>query len=227
MRHPEDDRHYLGSPGRRRLLRAGMGSIAAAAAGGLFGGRVAAAEPLGSTVPEVDKLAVRVVTDSYHHAFERSTKIGPLEIQRFGFAVSATEPPKRTVQNEWGLAWHIESQRAAETRQVLFDFAYTPETLLNNLALFGIDPSKLDAIALSHSARVNSTFPAIPGSSGRSIAKPSSRRASSSRSPRSPRCWRLTASRPASSRPRASRRCCRRPACRSACKGGWAASSRR
>jgi 7,8-dihydropterin-6-yl-methyl-4-(beta-D-ribofuranosyl)aminobenzene 5'-phosphate synthase len=150
MRHPEDDRHYLGSPGRRRLLRAGMGSIAAAAAGGLFGGRVAAAEPLGSTVPEVDKLAVRVVTDSYHHAFERSTKIGPLEIQRFGFAVSATEPPKRTVQNEWGLAWHIESQRAAETRQVLFDFAYTPETLLNNLALFGIDPSKLDAIALSH-----------------------------------------------------------------------------
>ncbi len=277
MRNPEDDRHYLGSPGRRRLLRAGMGSIAAAAAGGLFGGRVAAAEPLGSTVPEVDKLAVRVVTDSYHHAFERSTKIGPLEIQRFGFAVSATEPPKRTVQNEWGLAWHIESQRAAETRQVLFDFAYTPETLLNNLALFGIDPSKLDAIALSHghydhfggmvgfleatkgklkkdlpfylgseecfctrelnvpgnpgtksaSARVNSTFPAIPGGSGRWIAKPSSRRASSSRSPRSPRCWRHTGSRPASSRPRASKRSCHRPACRSACKVRWAASPRR
>lgn len=150
MREEPQDRDYLGSAGRRRLLRAGMGSIAAAAAGGLFGSRVAAAEPLGSAVPEVDKLAIRVVTDSYHHAFERSTKLGSLEIQRFGFAVSAAEPPRRTVQNEWGLAWHIESQRGAESRQVLFDFGYTPETLLNNLALFGIDPSKLDAIALSH-----------------------------------------------------------------------------
>jgi 7,8-dihydropterin-6-yl-methyl-4-(beta-D-ribofuranosyl)aminobenzene 5'-phosphate synthase len=145
-----DDSRYLGSYGRRRLLRAGTGSIAVAAAGGLFGHRVAVAEPLGSKVPEVDKLAVRVVTDSYHHAFERSTKIGPLEVVRFGFAVSPTEPPKRALQNEWGLAWHIESQRGAETKQVLFDFGYTPETLLNNLALLGVDPSKLDAIALSH-----------------------------------------------------------------------------
>lgn len=145
-----DDDQYLGSYGRRRLLRAGTGSIAVAAAGGLFGHRVAVAEPLGSKVPEVDKLAVRVVTDSYHHAFERSTRIGPLEVVRFGFAVSPTEPPKRALQNEWGLAWHIESQRGAETKQVLFDFGYTPETLLNNLALLGIDSSKLDAIALSH-----------------------------------------------------------------------------
>jgi 7,8-dihydropterin-6-yl-methyl-4-(beta-D-ribofuranosyl)aminobenzene 5'-phosphate synthase len=150
MMRAADDSQYLGSYGRRRLLRAGTGSIAVAAAGGLFGHRVAVAEPLGSKVPEVDKLAVRVVTDSYHHAFERSTKIGPLEVVRFGFAVSPTEPPKRALQNEWGLAWHIESQQGAETKQVLFDFGYTPETLLNNLALLGVDPSKLDAIALSH-----------------------------------------------------------------------------
>jgi 7,8-dihydropterin-6-yl-methyl-4-(beta-D-ribofuranosyl)aminobenzene 5'-phosphate synthase len=150
MERASDDSQYLGSYGRRRLLRAGTGSIAVAAAGGLFAHRVAVAEPLGSKVPEVDKLAVRVVTDSYHHAFERSTRIGPLEVVRFGFAVSPTEPPRRALQNEWGLAWHIESQRGAETRQVLFDFGYTPETLLNNLALLGVDPSKLDAIALSH-----------------------------------------------------------------------------
>lgn len=150
MSRNQNEGSYLGSAGRRRILRAGMGSIAASAAGGLFGGRVASAEPLGSKVPEVDKLAVRVVTDSYHHAFERTTKIGSVEVQRFGFAVSATEPPKRTVQNEWGLAWHIESQQGNDTKQVLFDFAYTSETLLNNMALYGIDPSKLDAIALSH-----------------------------------------------------------------------------
>ena len=140
---------YLGSAGRRKILRAGVGSIAASAAGGLFGARVATAQPLGAKIPEVDRVAVRVVTDSYHHAFERSTKVGSLEIQRFGFAVSK-EPPKRALQNEWGLAWHIESQQGSDTKQVLFDFAYTSETLLNNMLLLGIDPSKLDAIALSH-----------------------------------------------------------------------------
>ena len=145
----ESQGNYLGSYGRRRVLKAGVTSIAASVAGGLFGGRVAVAQPIGQKVPEVDRLAVRVITDSYHHAFERSTKIGSLEVQRFGFAVTK-EPPKRTVQNEWGLAWHIESQIAADTKQVLFDFAYTSDTLLNNMLLFGIDPSKLDAIALSH-----------------------------------------------------------------------------
>jgi 7,8-dihydropterin-6-yl-methyl-4-(beta-D-ribofuranosyl)aminobenzene 5'-phosphate synthase len=140
---------YLGSTGRRKILRAGVGSIAASAAGGLFGARVATAQPLGAKIPEVDRVAVRVVTDSYHHAFERSTKVGSLEIQRFGFAVSK-EPPKRALQNEWGLAWHIESQQGSDTKQVLFDFAYTSETLLNNMLLLGVDPSKLDAIALSH-----------------------------------------------------------------------------
>lgn len=150
MQQANNDDQYLGSQGRRRLLRVGMGSIAAAAAGGLFGNRVATAEMLGPQVPEVDKLSVRVVTDSYHHAFERGAKIGPLEVQRVGFDVSPSSPPKRTLQNEWGLAWHIESQRAAETRQVLFDYGYTPETLLNNLDLLGIDPKMLDALVLSH-----------------------------------------------------------------------------
>jgi len=140
---------YLGNSNRRKILRAGLSSIAASAAGGLFGTRVATAEPLGSKVPEVDRLAVRVITDSYHHAFEKPAKIGSLEVQRFGFTVSK-DPPKRALQNEWGLAWHIESQQGAEIKQVLFDFAWTSETLLNNMALLGIDPSKFDAIALSH-----------------------------------------------------------------------------
>lgn len=144
-----DDGKYLGSLGRRKIMRAGAYSIATLASGGLLGSRIAIAQPLGSKVPEVDKVAVRVVTDSYHHAFERSTKIDSLEIQRYGFSVTK-EPPKRTLQNEWGLAWHIESTQGNETKQVLFDFAYTSDTLLNNMALLGIDPSKLDAIVLSH-----------------------------------------------------------------------------
>lgn len=146
------DAAYLGRPGRRRLLRAGTGSLALLAAGGLFGGRVVQARVLDSpaAVPVVDKLAVRMVTDSYHHAFEPSRIVAGVQVQRLGFAVSARTPPQRTLQNEWGLALQLESTRGSETRQVLVDFAYTSDTRLNNLLLAGIDASKLDALALSH-----------------------------------------------------------------------------
>lgn len=143
---------YLANPQRRRLFRAGAGSLAALAAGGLFSGRVAEAKPIDSpaAVPVVDRLAVRVVTDSYHHAFEPSRTVAGVQVQRLGFAVAPRTPPRRTLQNEWGLALHVESTLGSESRQLLFDFGYTPETLLNNLLLAGIDPARLDALALSH-----------------------------------------------------------------------------
>lgn len=147
---PHDD--YLASTGRRRLLRAGAGSLTALAAGGLFGGRVAVAQAIDkpADIPVVDRVAIRVVTDSYHHAFEPPRTLGSLQVQRLGFAVSPRTPPRRTLQNEWGLSLHVESVRGDETRQVLLDFGYTPEALLNNLLLCGIDTARLDAIALSH-----------------------------------------------------------------------------
>jgi 7,8-dihydropterin-6-yl-methyl-4-(beta-D-ribofuranosyl)aminobenzene 5'-phosphate synthase len=147
-----DHRSYLGSPARRRLLRAGVGSLATLAAGGLFSQRAVEAKPIESptAVPVVDRIAVRVVVDSYHHAFERSGTFAGVQVQRLGFAVAPRTPPRYTLQNEWGLSLHIESVRGDETRQVLLDFGYTPEALLNNLMLTGIDASKLDALALSH-----------------------------------------------------------------------------
>ena len=146
------DDSYLASAGRRQLLRAGAGSLSLLAAGGLFGGRVAVAATIDkpADVPVVDRVAIRVVTDSYHHAFEPPRTLGNLQVQRLGFDVKPGRPPRRTLQNEWGLSLHIESGRGDEVRQVLLDFAYTPEALLNNLLLCGIDVSKLDAIALSH-----------------------------------------------------------------------------
>jgi 7,8-dihydropterin-6-yl-methyl-4-(beta-D-ribofuranosyl)aminobenzene 5'-phosphate synthase len=80
---------------------------------------------------------------------EPSGQFGPVTIQRGGFALSRSAPP-RTLQNEWGLALHLESTRGSETRQVLADFGFTPETLNNNLAQLGIDPAKLDAMLLTH-----------------------------------------------------------------------------
>ena len=69
--------------------------LALMAAGGLFGGRVAQARALESpaAVPVVDKLAVRVVTDSYHHAFEPGRTTAGVQVQRHGFSVSPRTPP--------------------------------------------------------------------------------------------------------------------------------------
>jgi 7,8-dihydropterin-6-yl-methyl-4-(beta-D-ribofuranosyl)aminobenzene 5'-phosphate synthase len=139
---------YLGSPERRRLLTAmGVGGIGLA--GGVFSNiRVASAQPLTGAPPEVDRLSVRVVTDSYHHLFEPSGKFGAVAVERYRRPPSPEQP--RTVQNEWGLSLHTESTRGAETRQTLVDFGFTGDTLNNNFGELGIDPAKLDAMLLTH-----------------------------------------------------------------------------
>ena len=148
----QDQAPYLAESGRRDLLIRGTRSLAALAAGGLVGARVAQAQPIAvrDGTPSVDRLSITVVTDSYHHAFERAISRGALTVSRTGFSVAPGKRPDRTLQNEWGLSLHVESSRRNEVRRVLLDFGYTPATLLNNLALLGIDPAKLDALALSH-----------------------------------------------------------------------------
>ncbi len=136
---------YPGSPARRRLLAAMGLSLAGVAFSNI---RVASAQALTGAPPEVDRLSVRVVTDSYFHAFEPSGKFGEVTVQRYGRPPSANLP--RVLQNEWGLALHLESTRGSETRQTLVDFGFTSGALNNNLDLLGIDVAKLDAMLLTH-----------------------------------------------------------------------------
>ncbi len=140
---------YLGQLSRRDLLRSGvaLGVFSAALS---TAPRPARAQALSGAVPEVDSVAVRVVTDSYHHAFEPSRKVNDLTIQRFAFALTKDRPPRKALQSEWGLSLHLESRQGDSSRQILIDFGYTPETLNNNLELLGVDPSRLDAMMLSH-----------------------------------------------------------------------------
>ena len=117
--------------------------------GGFFSNiRIASAQNLIGAPPEVDRLSVRVVTDSYHHQFAPSGKFGDVTVQRY-FSPPSSQLP-RTIQNEWGLSLHLESSRGSESRQFLVDFGFTPETLNNNLDLMNIDPAKLDALLLTH-----------------------------------------------------------------------------
>ena len=144
------DKTRLGALDRRAALCGGgaaaFGTLIASLLGG---GRPARAQMLTGTVPEVDRVAVRVVVDSYQIAVAPSTKAGDVEINRFGWPLGP-QPPGKALVSEFGLSMHVESRSGAVTRQTLMDFGYTPQALNNNAEILGIDPAALDALVLSH-----------------------------------------------------------------------------
>jgi 7,8-dihydropterin-6-yl-methyl-4-(beta-D-ribofuranosyl)aminobenzene 5'-phosphate synthase len=133
------------------LCAGGAGFVTAMMAAMVAGARTAEAQPLGRRVPEVDRLAVRIITDNIVIQFVPTEKRDGLTIERrTGGNTTPDAPPRAALNGEWGLAMHAESQRGGETRHVLVDFGYTSEVLLNNLAILKIDPSLFDAMVLSH-----------------------------------------------------------------------------
>jgi 7,8-dihydropterin-6-yl-methyl-4-(beta-D-ribofuranosyl)aminobenzene 5'-phosphate synthase len=136
---------------RRGLLCAGGAGFVSALIGTLVGtSRTAQAQALGSQVPEVDRLAVRIVTDNQVIQFVPPEKREGLAIERKGGNQTPDAPPRTALNGEWGLSMHAESRRGTELRNILIDFGYTPETLLNNMSILKIDPSTFDALVLSH-----------------------------------------------------------------------------
>jgi 7,8-dihydropterin-6-yl-methyl-4-(beta-D-ribofuranosyl)aminobenzene 5'-phosphate synthase len=98
------------------------------------------------SVPTVDSLTITVVMDSSHDIFLRAPAPKAVRIRR----TPGVEDWRKTLHNQWGLSLALESKAGAETRRVLLDFGYQPETLLDNLAMLKVDPAKLDAIVVSH-----------------------------------------------------------------------------
>ena len=143
----------LSSPlSRRVVLCVGGAGFVSALIGTLIGtSQTAQAQALGSRVPEVEWLAVRMVTDNAVIQFVPSEKRGSLTIERRTAGNQTPDAPPRTaLTGEWGLSMHAESRRGNETRNVLVDFGYTPEALLTNISILKIDPSTFDALVLSH-----------------------------------------------------------------------------
>jgi 7,8-dihydropterin-6-yl-methyl-4-(beta-D-ribofuranosyl)aminobenzene 5'-phosphate synthase len=58
-----------------------------------------------------------------------------------------------TLAGEWGLSLHLESRRDGTSSQYLLDFGYTPEILLRNADLLGVEVGKLNGLILSHGHR--------------------------------------------------------------------------
>ncbi len=136
---------------RRDVVCGGGAALFSAMVAILMGDvKPARAETITGEVPEIDRLAVRVVVDSYQFAVAPSRKLGSVEIEHFGWGIGDGKPPGKTLISEFGLSMHVESRRGTETRNVLMDFGFTPDALVNNADLVGMDPTALDALVLSH-----------------------------------------------------------------------------
>ena len=136
---------------RRDVMCGGGAAMFSAIVATLMGSsKPVKAEAISGSVPELDSVAVRVVVDSYQFAVAPSRKLADVDIQHFGWGVSGDKPPRKTLISEFGLSMHAETRRGTETRNVLADFGFTPEALINNANLVGIEPAELDALVLSH-----------------------------------------------------------------------------
>jgi 7,8-dihydropterin-6-yl-methyl-4-(beta-D-ribofuranosyl)aminobenzene 5'-phosphate synthase len=136
---------------RRDVLCGGGAAVFSTIVATLIGdAKPVRAEAITGSVPEIDRVAVRVVVDSYQFAVAPSRKISNVDVEHFGWGISGDKPPGKTLISEFGLSMHVESGHGTETRNILIDFGFTPEALVNNSNLVGIDPAKLDALVLSH-----------------------------------------------------------------------------
>ncbi len=135
---------------RRDVVCGGGAALFSAVVMLLGGAKPVRAETIAGQVPEIDRAAVRVVVDSYQFAVAPSRKVANVEIEHFGWGIGGGKAPGKTLISEFGLSMHIETRRGAETRNVLMDFGFTPDALVNNANLVGINSAALDALVLSH-----------------------------------------------------------------------------
>jgi 7,8-dihydropterin-6-yl-methyl-4-(beta-D-ribofuranosyl)aminobenzene 5'-phosphate synthase len=131
---------------RREFLKLG------AVAGGtiLLGGagRFGSSLDAPREIPTADRLVLTNLVDNVYDIFAKGGKIGNLTITRnslpfpYGSDVS--------LLSEHGLAFHLQSFRGPEEKQILLDFALTPGTLTNNFKGLKVDPAKAEALIISH-----------------------------------------------------------------------------
>ena len=131
------------NPFRRRRFLQGSGALLAA----LPLGPIATASAPVIAAPAVDTLVVRVVTDSSYDT-PRPGQNRHVRIRRSPFI--SQKDWRRALHNEWGLALALESRIGGDTRRMLLDAGYTPQALLNNLDILGVDGARMDALIVSH-----------------------------------------------------------------------------
>jgi 7,8-dihydropterin-6-yl-methyl-4-(beta-D-ribofuranosyl)aminobenzene 5'-phosphate synthase len=108
--------------------------------------------------PVVESLSVRVVVDSVFDQFMPKATHPMVMIEHVGRIRSNLNS---TLAGEWGLSLHLESRNAGSMGQYLLDFGYTPEVLVRNFSLLGLEAERLNGLILSHGHRDH--FGGLPG----------------------------------------------------------------
>ncbi len=129
---------------RRDVLRLGAVGSGIFAVGGVtrVAGRAAAQS---SAVPRVERLVMTNVVDNIYDIFAKGGKLDTITVQRAPFVRGG-----ETLLAEHGLAYHLESLRGPDRREILLDFALTERTLAHNYRGLRVDPGRADALILSH-----------------------------------------------------------------------------
>src|SRR3954454_6151611 len=133
------------SPGRRDFLKTSA-MLAGAAAAGLKCVEIASAAPI--EVPTIDRLSIRVLIDQQHDQFLPSSTVNGVVHE--GPGPGRSSDARNVLHNQWGLSLFLESQREQEQRTILLDFGYTSPAIINNMGLLKVDPSKIQALIVSH-----------------------------------------------------------------------------
>ncbi len=127
---------------RRDALKMSAG-FAAAAAGGFSCIELSKAAPI--EVPVIDKLSVRVIVDSSSDIFFKPAQVAGVRTE-----AGRSSNSLRPLHSEWGLSLYLEPQRGDTRRTLLLDFGWTPEAINGNMELLKVDPSRVDALIMSH-----------------------------------------------------------------------------
>jgi 7,8-dihydropterin-6-yl-methyl-4-(beta-D-ribofuranosyl)aminobenzene 5'-phosphate synthase len=129
---------------RRDFLKASVALAGAAAAGEFSCIEIARAGPI--EAPVVDRLSIRVLVDLTHNIFLRPTTVNRVLVQPAPRAKDYT----KELHTQWGLSLFLQSEKAQQKQSLMLDYGYTPEALLNNFEILGIDPKTIDALVVSH-----------------------------------------------------------------------------
>ncbi len=131
---------------RREILKLGAIAGGTILLGGTGRFRSLLAAP--KEIPAIDRLVMTNLVDNIYDIFAKGGKLGRVSVSRnnlpFPYGSNVT------LLSEHGLAYHLQSFRGAEEKQILLDFALTPHTLTNNYQGLRVDPAKADALIISH-----------------------------------------------------------------------------
>lgn len=98
------------------------------------------------TVPSIDRLELTVLIDSTTSVFGASVTRPDIRV----VPPPITADYHKAFAGQWGYSLLAKASAASTTRTILIDFRYTPDALLNNMALLGVEPATIDATVLSH-----------------------------------------------------------------------------